>query len=60
MFDILATIMGNLDDEAEALALAKDLEDYFSRVRRLAFLVEVRDNRQGLVIRKRNGFPAGN
>ncbi|MDR3437506.1 hypothetical protein [Telmatospirillum sp.] len=60
MFDILLTIMGNLDDETEILAFAQDLEDYIARARRLGFIVEVRDDRLARIIRKQIMLPVGN
>lgn len=58
MFEILVTIAGSLDDEAEALALAQDLEDYIVRARRLGIAVEVWDTRLAQAIRKRVTLPA--
>lgn len=60
VFDILLTIMGNLDDETEILAFAQDLEDYIARARRLGFIVEVRDDRLARIIRKQIMLPVGN
>ncbi|HXP98012.1 MAG TPA: hypothetical protein VN809_14955 [Telmatospirillum sp.] len=53
MFDILVTIMGDLDSEADALAFAQDLEDCVARARHLGAVVEVWDNRRAMIVRKR-------
>ncbi len=58
MFDVLVTIIGSLDDEAEALTFARDLEDQIARARRLGLVIEVRDNRLAKIIHKRSIVPA--
>lgn len=57
MFDILATIVGKFDGEAEVLAFARELEDCVTRVGHRGIVVEVRDNRLAEVIRKRTVVP---
>lgn len=58
MFDILATIVGKFDGEADILAFARDLETCIARVGHRGIIVEVRDNRLAEVIRKRTVIPA--
>lgn len=58
VFEILLTIMGHFDDEAEALDFAQKLEDSLARARQLGFVIEVRDERLAKAIRKRLILPA--
>jgi cell division FtsZ-interacting protein ZapD len=57
VFDILVTIIGDLDDEAEILAFANAIEAPVRRARELGFAVEIRDNRLATIIRKRVALP---
>ncbi|MTJ83596.1 MAG: hypothetical protein F8N37_21630 [Telmatospirillum sp.] len=57
MFDVLATIIGNLDDEATAMAFARDLEEYLVRAHRLGLIVEIRNDRLARTIHKRIAIP---
>ena len=59
MFDILVTIMGNLEDETEALALARDLAGCIARAHHLGIAVEVRDSRLAKIIGERMVLPGG-
>ncbi len=58
MFDILATIVGEFDGEADILAFAQDLEDCVVRAAHRGIAIEVRDNRLAAVIRKRAVIPS--
>jgi hypothetical protein len=58
VFDILATIVGEFDDEADILAFAQDLEDCVVRAACRGIAIEVRDNRLAAVIRKRARIPS--
>ncbi len=53
VFDILITIMGDIDNEAEALAFAQDIEDRARRASRLGVAIEVWDNHRATVLRRR-------
>ncbi len=53
MYDILITIMGDLDDEAEALTFAQDIEDRSALLSQLGVAIEVWDNRQAKIIHRR-------
>lgn len=57
VFEILLTIMGHFEDEAEALDFAQDLEDSLARARQLGFVIEVRDERLAKAIRRRLILP---
>ncbi|PKU23593.1 hypothetical protein [Telmatospirillum siberiense] len=57
MFDILATIVGTFEGEADVLAFAQDIEACVVRARRRGIVVEVRDNRLAEIIRKRTLLP---
>lgn len=59
VFDVLVTIMGNHDDEAEILAFARDLERFVIRGHRLGLAVEVRDQRLARIVHQRIAVPAG-
>ena len=58
VFDILATIVGKFDGEADAIAFAQDIERCVTRVRHRGIVVEVRDNRLADTIHKRIVLPA--
>ncbi|MDA8233147.1 MAG: hypothetical protein M0006_17590 [Magnetospirillum sp.] len=58
-FDVLATIMGDIADQAEAERLARDIAGVVARARARGCIVDIRDLRLGRELRRTIVPPGG-